>query len=95
MKIDIEYISKLAALSLSDEETMIFLPQLNQILEFINKLNECDTQDIDPTFQVTGKINEFRDDIPQDSLSQKDAISNANQTKDGYIVTKGVFDEST
>ncbi len=95
MQIDIEYISKLAALPLSDEEKKIFTPQLEQIIGFVEKLSECDTQNIEPTYQVTGKINELRPDVPQDSLSQQDVVSNAKQTEDGYIVAKGVFNEST
>ncbi|MCA9392179.1 Asp-tRNA(Asn)/Glu-tRNA(Gln) amidotransferase subunit GatC [candidate division WWE3 bacterium] len=91
MRLDIDHVAKLAKLPLSKEEKELLEPQLNQIVNFIEKLNEVDTESVEPTFQVTGKTNELREDVVAEGLTQDQAIKNAPNADDGYIVTKGVF----
>jgi aspartyl-tRNA(Asn)/glutamyl-tRNA(Gln) amidotransferase subunit C len=49
-------------LNLSDKEVKKFAPELNAILDYIAKLQEVDTSDIEPTPQPTGITNRFRED---------------------------------
>jgi len=93
MKVDIQKIAKLANIPLNQEEQELLEPQLREIIKFVEKLNEVDTSNIPPTAQVTGKINEFRADRVGDQLSQSASLANAPNTQDGFIVTKGVFDD--
>jgi aspartyl-tRNA(Asn)/glutamyl-tRNA(Gln) amidotransferase subunit C len=74
---EIEHISLLARLSLSEEEKELFGSQLGSILDYMEKLNELDTKDIEPTSHVLSLCNVTRDDIPRPSLPKEDALMNA------------------
>lgn len=77
MKISVEHLSRLARLSLSDEEKGLFGNQLAGILSYMDKLNELDTADVQPTSHVISISNVAREDTPRDSLSREDALRNS------------------
>ena len=54
MKIDVAKVAKLANLTLKPEEKVKFEKQLSETLEYVNKLNSVDTENVEPTSQVTG-----------------------------------------
>ena len=58
----VRHIAKLARLRLSDTEVEKFAGELTSILGFIEKLSEVDTEGVEPTAQVTGMENRFRED---------------------------------
>lgn len=93
MKIDVAHISQLANLSLTDEETGRFEKQLEKTLDFVKILEQVNTEDVKPTFQVTGLENVTRDDNSKPSLSQKEALENAKNTQDGFIKVKAVLEQ--
>ena len=82
---DVEYIARLAKLSFSDEEKTKFVQQFNQILAYVEKLNELDTQDVEPTYNPLNLVNVMRDDDCKPGLTQDEALSNAPRTKHGYF----------
>lgn len=84
---EVKKIARLANLNLSEEEIDLYAPQLSEVLEYVKVLNEPDTPDVLPTYQVTGLENVFRGDIVAPSLSQFEALRNASQTERGYFVT--------
>ena len=58
-----DHVAKLAKLNLTKAESDKFVPQLENIINFIGKLKEVDTDGIIPTSQTTGLINVVREDI--------------------------------
>ncbi len=84
MKISVEYISKLARLSVSEEEKETFSTELNSILSYMEKLNELDTKDVEPTSHVVSLSNVMRDDVQRDSISREDALANAPDHTDKF-----------
>lgn len=94
MKIDVGRVAKLANLPLSESEEEKYSGQLSKILDYIKQLNQVDTTNVDPTFNVTGLSNVMgKDEVGDCTISQEQTVANAPQKKDGFIVTKGVFDE--
>jgi aspartyl-tRNA(Asn)/glutamyl-tRNA(Gln) amidotransferase subunit C len=88
-KEEIEHIAVLARLSLSEEEKELFGPQLSSILDYMEKLNELDTKDIEPTSHVIALSNVMRDDSPKDSIPREDALMNTpSHTEKFYRVPK-------
>ena len=82
----LEYISKLALLDLKEEEKSKLVKQLSEILVYFNKLNDLDTENIQPmTHPIEGLQNVFREDIPKKSLSNEEALKNAEHKKDGFF----------
>lgn len=82
----LEYISKLALLDLSENEKEKLSKQLNDILTYFEKLNEIDTEDIEPmTHPIEGLQNVFREDIPKRSLTQEEALKNTKHKLKGFF----------
>lgn len=82
----IDYISKLALLDLSDDEKQKLSKQLNNILSYFKKLNDLDTEEVEPVrHPIEGLTNVFREDEPWEGLTQKEALKNAEHKKDGYF----------
>ncbi len=83
-KEEIDHIAILARLSLSEEEKELFGSQLSSILDYMEKLNELDTKDIEPTSHVISLSNVMRDDKPRDSIPREDALMNAPSHTDKF-----------
>lgn len=92
-KISISHVAKLANLPISEKESEIFTSQLIKILDYIDKIEEADTTNIEPTYNVSSNKNITRADNSSTSLTQKESLQNARQSKNGFFVTKGVFEE--
>ncbi|MEJ2696358.1 MAG: Asp-tRNA(Asn)/Glu-tRNA(Gln) amidotransferase subunit GatC [Candidatus Sulfobium sp.] len=84
MDISIEHLSRLARLSLSDDEMKLFGDQLNGILLYMEKLNELDTTGVEPTSHVILLRNVDREDSPRPSLSRDEALMNAPDRTDRF-----------
>ena len=61
-KEEIKYIANLARLELTEEELEKYGGQLSAVLDYIDQLKEVDTAGVEPTAQVTGMKNIFRED---------------------------------
>ncbi|WP_456465843.1 Asp-tRNA(Asn)/Glu-tRNA(Gln) amidotransferase subunit GatC [Persephonella sp.] len=91
--IDRETVTKVAQLSklkLTEEEVELFSKQLGDILNFIKKLEELDTENILPFYELNQQETPMRDDIPQEGLSNEEALSNAPQSEKGFFVVPRV-----
>ncbi|HSA84081.1 MAG TPA: Asp-tRNA(Asn)/Glu-tRNA(Gln) amidotransferase subunit GatC [Patescibacteria group bacterium] len=91
MKINVTHVAKLANLPLSEKEIKQFDVQLEETLNYIAHLNEIDTENIQPTSQVTGLENIVAEDIPIESLTQEQALANAKNQHNGLFKVKGIF----
>ena len=82
---DVEHISWLASIKISDEENEKFVDQFNSILDYFHQLDEVDTEGIEPTYRVVDLANVFRDDVACKSLTKEEALKNAPKTENGYF----------
>jgi aspartyl-tRNA(Asn)/glutamyl-tRNA(Gln) amidotransferase subunit C len=82
-KKDVEKIAELARLKFSEEELENFTPQMNEILSYMDKLNELDTENVKPLSHPVEQTNIFREDELKPSILTKDALKNA-PSKDEY-----------
>lgn len=88
----IEYVGILAKLELSDEEKEKAKEEMGKMLEYIEILNELDTQGIEPMSHVFPVTNVFREDIVANGDDREAVLSNAPQKKDGsFEVPKTVI----
>jgi aspartyl-tRNA(Asn)/glutamyl-tRNA(Gln) amidotransferase subunit C len=93
MKIDVTHVAKLANLPLTDEEKKKFEKQLDETLAYIKHLDEVDTEDVQITPQVTRLENVTDEDVIRPSLSQEDALKNAQATYKGFFKVKAILDQ--
>jgi aspartyl-tRNA(Asn)/glutamyl-tRNA(Gln) amidotransferase subunit C len=85
----VKQVALLARLTLSDEEVGLFTRQLNDILNYVQKLNELDTGDVPAMAHVLDLENAFREDEIQDSLPLEDVLANApDRQKNSFAVPK-------
>lgn len=89
---DVRKLATLSALSLTDDEAKRLEGELQNILAFIEQLNEIDTTNVEPTYQVTGLENVWRDDELIDyHLDREALLKNAPAHQDGQIKVKRVL----
>jgi aspartyl-tRNA(Asn)/glutamyl-tRNA(Gln) amidotransferase subunit C len=92
---DVRYVADLAHLELTEEEVKKYLPQLDSILQYVQKLNELDTSAVEPMAQVTypGSQNaSFRADQPRRNFSQDEALANAPESGGGCFKVPRVIE---
>lgn len=88
---DAAYVSKLARINLSDEETARFQKQLTDVLKYAEKLGEVDVSKVEAAAHGVPMFNVFREDKPCDWLSADEALSNApHKANQLFVVTKVV-----
>jgi aspartyl-tRNA(Asn)/glutamyl-tRNA(Gln) amidotransferase subunit C len=90
---DILHIAKLGNLTLNEKEIELFKKQLSSVIEYINKLQEVDTKTVEPTSQVTGLVDVFREDKTNSerTLNSADALKNAKSKTDTFFKVKAVL----
>lgn len=88
---EVAYVSKLARLNLTEEETERFQKQLADVLKYAEKLKEVDVSSVDAAAHGVPMFNVFREDEPCDWLTAEEALSNAPlKANQLFIVTKVV-----
>ena len=94
-KDEVLHVAKLAKLNLSDYEITKFLPQLSNVIDFIGQLKEVDIKDVEPTAQVTGLENVFREDEVDSCgvLSNEAALGGTDKIFNGYFKVGAILTE--
>ncbi len=81
----VEHVARLARLALTPEEAERFGRQLGEILDYVRKLGELDTEGIPPTSHVLPITNVMREDEPRSSTPRSEILKNAPDSADGYF----------
>jgi len=93
-KQEIEHVAKLARLELTEEEINKYGEQLSAVLSYIDQLSEVDTTGVEPTAQVTGLENVWREDEVEvwDETQTRNALELAPELEDGQIKVKRILE---
>lgn len=92
---DVEHIAQLARIELTEAEKQKFEKDLSVILEFVEKLNEVDTENVVPITGGTSLENITREDKQIDvSLEghQASLLNQAPERKEGWVKVKSIFE---
>ncbi len=85
----IDYVGILAKLELSDEEKEQAKKDMTSMLDYIGKLNELNTENVEAMSHGFSVNNVFREDVVTNGDIREDMLSNAPEQKDGcYKVPK-------
>ena len=84
-KKDVEHIAWLAHIELSEQEKALFTEQFNEILDYFKKIDEVDTEGVEPTYHVLDLKNVSRNDKTEPSLPVEDALKNAPKRDKTFI----------
>jgi aspartyl-tRNA(Asn)/glutamyl-tRNA(Gln) amidotransferase subunit C len=89
----VEKVAHLARLAVTDEEKERYGRQLSAILTYIEKLNELDTSQVEPTSHVLPMQNVMRDDEPRPGLPREKALANAPEPHEGFFRVPKIIEE--
>ncbi len=88
MKIDKNTINKIARLSrikLDSKESEDYIKDLNSILDWVEQLNEINTDNVEPLTNISSSVLPKRDDISEDINSSEEILENAPEKIEGFF----------
>ena len=89
LKIDVAYVAELARLELTDDEKVLFQPQLENIVKYVEKISSVNVDGIEPMMHGRALVNAFREDVVRPSMSSEAALSNApKRVGDEFLLPK-------
>ena len=88
----IEYVGILAKLELSQEERQAAKRDMSRMLDYVDKLNELDTEGVEPMSHVFPVQNVFREDVVANGDDRDNMLANAPEKKDGTYMVPKTFD---
>ena len=92
-KKDVEYVAELARLSFAEDEKDSLAEDLNQILAYVEKLGELDTENEDIIVNPYYIENKFREDEVTPSMKLEDVLKNAPETLEEYVLVPTIIKE--
>jgi aspartyl-tRNA(Asn)/glutamyl-tRNA(Gln) amidotransferase subunit C len=81
----IDHIAHLARLEFEGESKAAIKSDLENIIQFMDKLSELPTDQVEPLIFMSDEVNKLRDDIAQTTLSQQEALKNAPKKDSDYF----------
>jgi aspartyl-tRNA(Asn)/glutamyl-tRNA(Gln) amidotransferase subunit C len=88
MKLDVETLQKIAHLSrldINEEDTDQMLRDMSNMLTFVEKLNEVNTDGVAPLTTMSHEINNLREDVAKVDLTHDEVLSNAPKKDEDYF----------
>ena len=86
---DVRSVAKLAHLEITDEEVAMYSPQMDEIVKYIEQLNELDTSGVEPMLggltEEGEQTNTIREDEPGGSFTQAEALKEAPSAVEGHF----------
>lgn len=91
----VAHIAKLANIPITPQKEEKLAAAFEETLSVIANLKQVNVSGVEPTHQVTGMTNMLRDDVVDEErmFSQAEALMNAKDTYDGYIVVEQILDQ--
>ncbi len=88
---DVEKVSLLARLQLTDEELTTMTTQLGQIVQYVEQLSQLDTDNVQPMAHAVDSFNVFAEDELHESLPRDEALRNAPKRDEQYYRVPAVL----
>ena len=92
--INIDYVSDLARIKLTDQEKMTYQSQLSAVLDYFEKLDRVTVEGVEPIAHAFPIINVWQDDDPEETFTPEEAIKNAPKKRSQQIVVPKVVDDA-
>ena len=92
---EVRKVAKLSRLDLTDKEVEEFTGQLSAILEYVAKMNELDTERVEPLAHCLPISNVFREDSIKQSLGTEKTLANAPQRDGEFFKVPKILDDSS
>jgi aspartyl-tRNA(Asn)/glutamyl-tRNA(Gln) amidotransferase subunit C len=96
MNIDKETIYKvadLARIEIAEEEVGTLQADMNKILTFMEKLNELDTENVEPLVYMNPEVNVWREDIVKQDITVSEGLKNAALHNEEFFLVPKILDK--
>lgn len=96
MQIDKDTVAKvahLARLEVNEQETTELVGDMNKILDFMAKLNEVDTDNVEPLIYMTTDVNVLRADVVKQEITHEEALLNAPEQDGKHFLVAKVIEQ--
>lgn len=91
----VRQVAKLSRLALSENQIHAFSTQLSAILDYVEKLNQLDTSNVQPLAHCLPVHNVFRADEIKPSLGTQKVLANAPQHDDSFFLVPKILDDGS
>ena len=88
----VRHIAKLARIAMSDAEVEALVPELNNILGWVEQLGEVDTDGVEPLTAVIDQKLRLRDDVVNDGECRDEVLANAPDAQHGFFAVPKVIE---
>ena len=88
----VRHIAKLARIGMSDAEIEALVPELNNILGWVEQLGEVNTDGVEPLTAVIDQKLRLRDDVVNDGNKRDDILANAPEAEHGFFAVPKVIE---
>lgn len=89
----IDHIAHLARLEFKGEDKVSIQKDMERMIEFVDKLSEIDTANVEPLIFMSEEINRVREDVPQITVTHEEALMNAPKKDSDYFRIPKVLDK--
>jgi aspartyl-tRNA(Asn)/glutamyl-tRNA(Gln) amidotransferase subunit C len=89
----IDHIAHLARLEFRGEDKASIQKDMERMIEFVDKLSEVDTANVEPLIFMSEEINRVREDEPKVTVSHEEALKNAPKKDSDYFRIPKVLDK--
>ena len=91
----IRKVAKLSRLDLTEAEIREFTGQLSAILDYVEKMNELNTDNVEPLAHCLPVANVFREDFAKESLGTEKVLANAPQSEGEFFKVPKILDDTS
>ena len=88
----LRHIGRLARIAMSDDELDRLLPELNNILGWVEQLSEVNTDGVEPLTAVIAQKLRLRDDVVNDGNIRDEILANAPEAQHGFFAVPKVIE---
>lgn len=81
----VDHIAHLSRLEFSGDKKEVIRQDLEKIITFIDKLQELNTEEVEPLIFMSDEINVLREDVAEATITQEEALRNAPQKDSDYF----------
>lgn len=89
----IHKVADLARIAVDEKEIEALIPDMNKILTFMEKLNELDTQGVEPLIYMNKEENVWREDQVKQEISVSDGLKNAARHNESFFMVPKIIEK--
>jgi len=89
----IHKVADLARIAVKEEQVDNLIVEMSKILTFMEKLNELDTQHVEPLVYLNTEVNVFRDDVVKHEITVEEGLSNASKHNEEFFMVPKIIEK--